>query len=63
MAHAYTAEAITHALNCGVRTIEHANLIDLKTAHLATLKGPTSYLPWSLILPWKKMAKTWGFQR
>ena len=39
MAHAYTAEAITHALNCGVRTIEHANLIDLKTAHLATSKG------------------------
>ena len=39
MAHAYTAEAITHALNCGVRTIEHANLIDLKTARLATSKG------------------------
>jgi imidazolonepropionase-like amidohydrolase len=39
MAHAYTAEAITHALRCGVRTIEHANLIDLETARLAASLG------------------------
>lgn len=26
--HAYTAEAVNRALNCGVRTIEHGNLID-----------------------------------
>lgn len=28
MAHAYTAEAIRRAVECGVRTLEHANLID-----------------------------------
>lgn len=38
-AHAYTAEAITHALNCGVRTIEHANLIDAEAAKLAAEKA------------------------
>lgn len=35
LAHAYSAEAITRALNAGVRTIEHANLIDAPTADLA----------------------------
>lgn len=38
-AHAYTARAITHALECGVRTIEHGNLIDKKAAKLAASKG------------------------
>ncbi len=38
MAHAYSPEAISHALNCGVRTIEHANLIDAETARLAVEK-------------------------
>jgi imidazolonepropionase-like amidohydrolase len=28
LAHAYTAEAISRAVRCGVRTIEHGNLID-----------------------------------
>ncbi len=32
LAHAYTPEAINHALDCGVRSIEHANLIDSETA-------------------------------
>jgi imidazolonepropionase-like amidohydrolase len=32
MAHAYTAEAIQHGLNCRVRSFEHANLIDAATA-------------------------------
>ncbi len=32
MAHAYTGEAIRRALDCGVRTFEHANLIDEDTA-------------------------------
>jgi imidazolonepropionase-like amidohydrolase len=33
-AHAYTPEAITRAVTSGVRTIEHANLIDEPTARL-----------------------------
>jgi len=32
MAHAYTGDAIRHALACGVRSIEHANLIDRDAA-------------------------------
>lgn len=39
MAHAYTARAIKRALECGVRSIEHANLIDRETAELATERG------------------------
>jgi imidazolonepropionase-like amidohydrolase len=39
LAHAYTPEAITHALSCGVRTIEHANLIDAAAARMAREKG------------------------
>jgi len=39
MAHAYTAEAITRCLELGVRTIEHANLIDAPTAALAARRG------------------------
>ncbi len=35
LAHAYSADAITRALNAGVRTIEHGNLIDQKAADLA----------------------------
>ncbi|MFX4794283.1 amidohydrolase family protein, partial [Acinetobacter baumannii] len=38
-AHAYTAEAIERAVRCGVRTIEHGNLIDLPTARLMAEKG------------------------
>jgi imidazolonepropionase-like amidohydrolase len=34
MAHAYTAEAVTRAVEAGVRTIEHGNLIDAATAKL-----------------------------
>ncbi len=32
MAHAYSPEAITRAVRCGVRTIEHGNLIDAHAA-------------------------------
>jgi imidazolonepropionase-like amidohydrolase len=39
LAHAYTAEAISHAANCGVRSIEHANLIDAEAARLLVEKG------------------------
>lgn len=34
MAHAYTARAIRRAIECGVRCIEHGNLIDEATARL-----------------------------
>ena len=34
IAHAYTPEAISRAVEAGVRTIEHGNLIDLPTARL-----------------------------
>ena len=39
LAHAYTAEAIGRAVRCGVRTIEHGNLVDLPTARLMAEKG------------------------
>jgi imidazolonepropionase-like amidohydrolase len=39
MAHAYTADAIRHALQGGVRSIEHGNLIDSDTAAIAAAKG------------------------
>ena len=38
MAHAYTARAIARAIECGVRTIEHGNLIDKPTAELMARK-------------------------
>jgi imidazolonepropionase-like amidohydrolase len=38
-AHAYSPEAITRAAEAGVRTIEHGNLIDDKTAGLMASKG------------------------
>ena len=46
LAHAYTPEAITRGVNNGVRTIEHGNLIDDKSAKLIEAQGaswsPTS---------------------
>ena len=39
LAHAYTPEAITRAVNNGVRTIEHGNLIDARSAKLLKSKG------------------------
>ena len=39
MAHAYTARAIRRAIECGVRTIEHGNLVDAETAKLMAEKG------------------------
>lgn len=34
MAHAYTPRAIARAVRCGVRTVEHGNLVDVDTARL-----------------------------
>lgn len=39
LAHSYTAEAIERAVRLGVRTIEHANLIDGPVARLMTQMG------------------------
>jgi imidazolonepropionase-like amidohydrolase len=39
LTHAYTPEAITRAVTCGVRTIEHGNLVDAPTAKLMAAKG------------------------
>lgn len=39
MAHAYTVDAIARCLRFGVRSIEHANLIDRETADLAAEVG------------------------
>lgn len=39
LAHAYTPKAITRAVNNGVRTIEHGNLIDAASAKLLKSKG------------------------
>ena len=38
-AHAYTPDSISRALNAGVKTIEHGNMIDKQTAQLAAQKG------------------------
>ena len=38
-AHLYTDEAIARAVNCGVRSVEHANLIEPATAALVRDKG------------------------
>jgi imidazolonepropionase-like amidohydrolase len=39
LAHAYTAAAIERAVRCGVRTIEHGNLIDAHAASLMAQMG------------------------
>jgi imidazolonepropionase-like amidohydrolase len=47
LAHAYTPEAITRAVGQGVRTIEHGNLIDTRTAEL--LAARQTYLVANLV--------------
>ncbi|VVD66032.1 peptidase M38 [Pandoraea eparura] len=39
LAHAYTASAIERAVRCGVRTIEHGNLVDVPTARYMAEQG------------------------
>ena len=39
MAHAYSPLAIQRAIRCGVRSIEHGNLLDLETAQLMVAHG------------------------
>ncbi|MEJ8813107.1 amidohydrolase family protein [Variovorax ureilyticus] len=47
MAHAYTPRAIARAIRCGVRTIEHGNLVDEPTARL--MKETGAYMVPTLI--------------
>jgi imidazolonepropionase-like amidohydrolase len=39
MVHAYTTASITHAVECGVRSIEHGNFLDDRTAALMKSRG------------------------
>jgi imidazolonepropionase-like amidohydrolase len=39
MAHAYTGRAIARAVRCGVRTIEHGNLVDAEAAAVMAAHG------------------------
>lgn len=47
MAHAYTPRAITRAVRCGVRTIEHGNLVDREAAQV--MKDHGAYMVPTLI--------------
>lgn len=47
LSHAYTPDGIAHAVNNGVRTIEHGNLLDEPTAQLMASRG--AYLVPTLI--------------
>jgi imidazolonepropionase-like amidohydrolase len=49
-AHAYTPASITRALHAGVRTIEHANLLDPATAELVAQKQ--AFLVMNLVTYW-----------
>jgi len=59
-AHAYTPDAITRAVSQGVRTIEHGNLIDEKSAKLMREKG--AYLVANLVAYYamRERAKEFG---
>ncbi len=61
MAHAYTPEAITRAVEAGVRTIEHGNLIDAATARLMEERG--AYLVPTLVTYFAidELGRTLGF--
>jgi len=39
MAHAYTAKAMRRCVECGIRTVEHGNLVDAETAALMARAG------------------------
>ena len=45
LAHAYTAEAISRAVRCGVRTIEHGNLVDAEAARAMMARAGRYVVP------------------
>jgi imidazolonepropionase-like amidohydrolase len=53
MAHAYTAKSINRALECGVRSIEHGNMLDQATAeHIVRRNAflvPTIVVSWAMV--------------
>jgi imidazolonepropionase-like amidohydrolase len=49
-AHAYTARAVNRALEAGIRSVEHGNLID--SSSLALLAAPDVYLVPTLVTYW-----------
>jgi imidazolonepropionase-like amidohydrolase len=57
MAHAYSPPAIQRCLRCGVRTIEHGNLIDKETAQLMSSAG--AFLVPTLVI-YKALAEIGG---
>jgi imidazolonepropionase-like amidohydrolase len=59
-AHAYTARAINRALRCGVRSIEHGNLLDQETLQL--LGEHNAFLTPTLVTYWalKEEGPGWG---
>ena len=60
MAHAYTSEAVSRAIEYGVRCIEHGNLIDQKTARLM-VKKEAFLIPTLVTLDaMHKEGTTWG---
>ena len=63
-AHSYTVRSTTHAVECGVRTIEHGNLIDEATARLmAERTTRSSSRPWSPTTRSSGAARTSAFSR
>ncbi len=63
LAHAYTPEAVTRAVEAGVRTIEHGNLIDAQTAGLMRKAG--AYLVPTLVTYFAidELGRTLGFPK
>lgn len=53
-AHAYTAEAVNRALECGVRTIEHGTHIDDESIRLLTELGDVHLVP-TLVTFWSSL--------
>lgn len=55
MAHAYTAKAVDRALDCGVRSIEHGNMIDAATA--AKIAAKQAFLVPTVVVFWAMNAE------
>ena len=56
VAHAYTVETVNRALRCGVRSIEHGNLIDGTSVSLLTENG-AFYVP--TLITYVAMSEFW----
>jgi imidazolonepropionase-like amidohydrolase len=63
MAHAYTGRAIARAVRCGVRTIEHGNLVDAEAARVMADHGAIAVPRSSPTKPWPTKAPRSGCRR